>query len=584
MIGTLLIANRGEVAVRVIHACRELGIRAVAVHSEADAGAYWTRLADETLAIGPAPARQSYLDIDAIVTAAKSSGADAVHPGYGLLSESAEFAEAVRAAGMIFIGPRAETIALMGDKVAARGAAAAAGVPVLPGSDGPVADVDAALAQADAIGWPLAVKASFGGGGRGLRVATERTALADALAQASREAAAAFGRAEVFLERFLPRPRHVEVQVMADAHGNVVHMGTRDCSVQRRHQKLLEEAPAPGLAPYLRDRIEAAAITLCRSVSYEGAGTVEFLVDCDTRSFFFLEMNTRLQVEHGVTELVTGIDIVREQITVAQGARLSFAQDDMAIHGHAIQARLTAEDPWDGFRAAPGRIDALALPAGPWLRADLGVEAGDIVPVHYDSLVGKLHAWGRTRDEARRRLAVALKQVRIDGVPDSAPYLRGILDEPDFVAVRHDTGSLERDWAPDPAFRPDRTSPAPLTRRSRREVRVPWGGRTIAVTVHGGDTGCASALPLRTASRPASVRAGGEEAGDAAITAPMDAVVVAVSCTPGQDVTKGEQLLLLEAMKMEVVIAAPHDGRVESVPVKPGDAVKSGTTLAVLPS
>ncbi|MEN9931876.1 MAG: hypothetical protein RIS17_449, partial [Pseudomonadota bacterium] len=392
-IKSILVANRGEVAVRIIRACRLSGVRSIAVFSEADEAALWTRLADEAHCIGPAPAAQSYLDIGRIVATAKEAGADAVHPGYGLLSESADFAKAVSSAGLVSIGPSASGIARMGDKVSARAAAVEAGVPVLPGSDGPVNDPAAALAIAGAIGWPIAVKASFGGGGRGMRVARGPADLEQAMAEATREAAAAFGRGEIYLERYLDRPRHVEVQVLGDAHGHVIHLGDRDCSVQRRHQKLIEEAPAPELYDGLRERIASAAVSLARREAYRSSGTVEFLVAGE--EFFFLEMNTRLQVEHGVTELVTGIDIVCQQIRIANGEPLGIAQEDVRISGHAIQARIAAEDAWENFRPTPARIGKLGLPTGPWLRLDFGVEAGDAIAPHYDSMFGKVQAWGQ---------------------------------------------------------------------------------------------------------------------------------------------------------------------------------------------
>ncbi len=442
MVHSVLIANRGEIAVRIVRACRELGLRAVAVYSDADAGALHVRLADSAYRIGPAPARESYLSADAVLAAAAASGADAVHPGYGLLSEDARFAAAVIDAGLTWVGPPPDVIARMGDKVAARRAATDARVPVLPGSDGPVP----AGYDASALGLPLVVKASFGGGGRGMRVVRGLSELDDALAAAAREATAAFGRGEVYLERYLDRPRHVEVQILADAHGTVLHLGDRDCSVQRRHQKMLEEAPAPDLPTGQRDALRSAAVDLAREVGYVGAGTVEFLVAGS--DFFFLEMNTRLQVEHGVTELVTGVDLVAAQLAVAGGEKLWFTQDDVVVTGHALQARIAAEDPWSGFVPSPGTITALRVPSGPWVRSDLGVEAGDTVAREYDSMIGKVLARGPDRDTARRRLAAALDELAVGGIPTTAPYLRTVLDRDDFVAVTHDTGSVERDWAP----------------------------------------------------------------------------------------------------------------------------------------
>jgi acetyl-CoA/propionyl-CoA carboxylase biotin carboxyl carrier protein len=588
MLESILVANRGEIAVRVIRAAREMGIRTIAVFSDADKDALWTRVADEAHRLGPASARESYLDIARIVAVARESNATAVHPGYGLLSESAEFAQAVIDAGITFIGPRPDTIALMGDKVTARAAAIGCGVPVLPGSDQAVTSLQEALLLAQGIGWPLAVKASFGGGGRGMRVAADVGALAAALQQAGREAAAAFGRSEVFLERYLVRPRHVEVQVLGDARGAIVHLGTRDCSVQRRHQKLIEEAPAPNLSERLRDRLTDAALTLCRKVRYLSAGTVEFLVDSAREEFYFLEMNTRLQVEHGVTELVTGIDLVQQQIRIAADEPLEFAQADVRIMGHSIQARITAEDPWKNFRPVPGRIHQWQLPLGPWLRLDFGVEPGDDIPPHYDSLFGKIQSWGRDREGARRRLALALDTLRVAGVPTTAPYLRSVIEKTAFREATHDTGSLERDWQPDPADEPavPAALPAvdiPTTQASERRVRVPWGERSIPVAVfgiaHAGNGAVAA-----DAGRPGRARQeenlGRGSSGGPLITAPMDATVIAVTAQVGQSVVRGAPVLILEAMKMEVVISAPLAGLVEAVFVAPGETVKTGVRLA----
>jgi acetyl-CoA/propionyl-CoA carboxylase biotin carboxyl carrier protein len=583
-ITSVLVANRGEIAVRIIRACRELGVRAIAVHSEADAGALWTRLADEVVDIGPAPARDSYLNIERLIAAAKSTGADAVHPGYGLLSESPEFAAAVVEAGLSFVGPSAQVIAVMGDKVEARKAAVAAGLPVLPGSDGVVEGIDDAIVHARRIGWPIAVKASFGGGGRGMRVAHGEEDLKAALEQATREASAAFGRGEIYLERYLVRPRHVEVQVLGDGHGGLIHLGDRDCSVQRRHQKLIEEAPAPALSEPLRARILDAAVTLAKSVGYEGAGTVEFLADVANDAFYFLEMNTRLQVEHGVTELVTGVDIVTAQIRVAGGERLGIHQSDVATNGCAIQARISAEDPWENFRPAPARIDDLRLPGGPWLRTDFGVETGDNIPNFYDSMFGKVQAWGRTRDEARARLAQALDAMVVAGPVTTAPYLRQLLDTPDFAAATHDTGSVERDWLP---VENDRPAPviastpladaAPAPSISERIISAPWGGQLVDVSVFGVRTARSAAAVAGTQldRRSASGGAGGPE-----ILAPMDAAVAHTPVAVGDRVAKGAAILVLEAMKMEVVLSAPHAGVLEALHVGVGDAVKSGAVLA----
>jgi acetyl-CoA/propionyl-CoA carboxylase biotin carboxyl carrier protein len=582
MFESILVANRGEIAVRILRTAREMGIRAIAVFSDADEGALWTRIADEAHRLGAALAADSYLNIARLIEVAMTSRATAIHPGYGLLSESAEFAQAVENAGLAFIGPDSPTIAMMGDKVEARRAALACGVPVLPGSDHAVESLDEARTLVDGIGWPIAVKASFGGGGRGMRVAATASELAAALEQAGREAASAFGRAEVFLERYLVRPRHIEVQVLGDAHGNVIHLGDRDCSVQRRHQKLLEEAPAPALPGDLRSRIAEAALTLCRSVAYRGAGTVEFLADISNNAFFFLEMNTRLQVEHGVTELVTGIDIVRQQIHVASGAPMAIKQDDVVVRGHAIQARIAAEDPWSGFRPVPGMVRKLRLPQGPWVRLDFGVEAGDVVPQYYDSMFGKIQAWGADRDEARARLKLALGTFAAEGVPNTATYLRSLLDQPDFAAAKHDTGSLERDWQPDEADRPAPSvlAAAPATNASVRQVGVPWGARIIDVSVHGiSRTDDAAAVSAPRTQRRADTCG---TSGGPLLTSPMDAVIIAIPVVAGERVAKGAPILVLEAMKMEVVIAAPYDGVVEALHVASGETVKTGYKLATV--
>lgn len=583
-IKSLLVANRGEIAVRVIRAARELGVRVVAIYSDADAGARWVRLADEARRVGPAPARQSYLDIAAIVAVAVESGCDAVHPGYGLLSESAEFAQAVEDAGLRFVGPSPEAITAMGDKVTARHAAIASGVPVLPGSDGAVGNLAEARAAAERIGWPIAVKASFGGGGRGLRVARDASALEDALTQARSEAGAAFGRDEVFLERYLDRPRHVEVQVLGDSHGTVIHLGDRDCTVQRRHQKLMEEAPAPALPDNLRAAMHEAALRLCRHVGYESAGTVEFLVDRTATEFFFLEMNTRLQVEHGVTELVTGVDLVKGQIAIAAGAPVPLTQDEVTIRGHAIQARIAAEDVGQGFRPAPGAITRLRLPLGPWLRFDFGVEEGDVVPPHYDSMFGKVQAWGGNRDEARRRLAVALGELEVRGVPTTARYLARLVEEPAFAAMEHDTGSVERDWLPEAgAAQPTVEAPvAPEPATLVREVAVPWGGGTSVIAIHRRAGQQRPGATVR--SRVDRAHAGGGIASGSAggVTAPMDAVVARVSAVVGQQVNQGDELIVLEAMKMEMAIAAPCGGTVAAVHASVGAAVRSGAVLVTL--
>ena len=453
MIPSVLIANRGEIAVRLIRTYRALGVRTVAVYSDADAGALHVRLADQALPIGLAPVSDSYLNSAALIAAAVESGAGAVDPGYGLLSENPGFARDVRAAGLIFIGPPADAIAAMGDKPAAHAIARRAGVPVVPGS-GVITSANQAESAAARLGYPVVVKASFGGGGRGMRVVADPAGLAAALTAAGAEAAATFGRGEVYLERHVPDARHVEVQVLADSHGTVLTLGDRDCSVQRRHQKLIEEAPAPFLPEAVRAGLAAAAARLAAEVGYASTGTAEFLYAPASGEFFFLEMNTRLQVEHGVTELVTGIDLVEHRLAVALGEPLGLTTGDVRVRGHAIEVRLAAEDPWQHFRPAPGTVTGLQVPSGPWLRADLGVAAGDRVPREYDSMFGKLMAWGPDREAARRRLVAALTELRVDGLPSTAPYLREVLGQPAFIRGEHATTTLEQDWQPDPEHAP----------------------------------------------------------------------------------------------------------------------------------
>ncbi len=574
MVRSVLIANRGEIAVRIVRACRELGLRAIAVYSDADAGALHVRLADESHRIGPAPARESYLSADAVLAAAAASGADAVHPGYGLLSENAGFAAAVVDAGLTWVGPAPDVIARMGDKVAALQTARAAQVPVVPGSDGTVEAGSRATRIAAEIGFPLVVKASFGGGGRGMRVVRDGSELDAALTAAAREAGAAFGRGDVYVERYLDRPRHVEVQILADAHGTVLHLGDRDCSVQRRHQKLIEEAPAD-LPSDVRTGLHAAAVRLAREVGYVGAGTVEFLVEGS--AFYFLEMNTRLQVEHGVTELVTGVDLVAAQLGVAAGDKLWFAQDEVADDGHAIQARIAAEDPYAGFRPSPGTVRGLHLPLGPWVRCDLGVEAGDAVAPEYDSMFGKILARGPDRETARRRLAAALDELVVDGVPTTAPYLRTVLDEETFVDGTHDTGSVERDWVP------ATTPPAPAGPAGPPAVPGAEAPRTRRVRIATDRGPVEIAIPSRAAraERAHADPSGGPGAtSGTAPAAPMDATVVDVPVAAGTTVSVGDVLVVLEAMKMEIEVRAPVAGTVSAVHVTSGASVAAGTVLA----
>jgi acetyl-CoA carboxylase biotin carboxylase subunit len=442
MFKKILIANRGEIALRVIYACREMGIRTVAVFSEADADALHVRFADEDVCIGPARSLDSYLNVPAIISAAEITGADAIHPGYGFLSESAYLAEVCEACHIKFIGPDPNVIRLMGDKARARRAMKKAGVPILPGSDGPVESEEKALKVAKDLGFPVIIKAVAGGGGRGMRIVKGTPDLGKALKTAQREAEAAFGVGDVYLEKYVENPRHVEVQVLGDHHGQVIHLGERECSIQRRHQKLIEEAPSPALTEKMRRRIGSTVVDAARAVQYTNAGTFEFLLD-PGGSFYFLEVNTRLQVEHPVTEFITGIDIVKEQIRIAAGERLSFKQGDVTFTGHAIECRINAEDPVT-FTPSPGTIRAFSVPGGPGVRVDTYAHTECTVPPYYDSLVAKIISFGRDRQEAIARMRRTLEMTVIEGIRTSIPLHLKILNDPDFVAGRMHTHFMER--------------------------------------------------------------------------------------------------------------------------------------------
>ena len=443
MFRKVLIANRGEIALRVIRACRELGLETVAVYSEADRESLHVRFADDDVCIGPPPARLSYLKIPNIIAAAEITGADAIHPGYGFLAENAEFADTCKASNITFIGPSAEQIRQMGDKATARRLAAEAGVPTVPGSPGTIDDPAEALGFAEGIGFPVIIKATAGGGGKGMRIAHDAEAFQQLFGLAQNEALSAFGNGAVYVEKYLEHPRHVEIQVMGDHHGRVVHMGERDCSVQRRHQKLIEESPSPALDDALRARMGEAAVRLAANIGYAGAGTLEFLLDQDG-SFYFMEMNTRIQVEHPVTEMVTSFDLVKEQIRVAAGEPVSFQGDGRRLRGHAIECRINAEDPYHNFQPSPGLITAYHPPGGPGVRVDTHVYAGYTVPPHYDSLLAKVIVHGNDRDEALRRMGQALDSFILEGVTTTIPFLARVIRHRDFVAGRVDTRFLER--------------------------------------------------------------------------------------------------------------------------------------------
>jgi acetyl-CoA carboxylase, biotin carboxylase subunit len=445
MFRKVLIANRGEIALRIIRACQEMGIRTVAVYSEADRESLHVRFADEDVCIGPPAARDSYLNVPRIIAAAEITGADAIHPGYGFMAENAEFAEICERSDIVFIGPSAEQIRLMGDKAVARRTMMGVGVPTVPGSDGAIEDVEAALEIARGIGFPVLIKAAAGGGGKGMRVANDADAFHTQLQMAQNEARAAFGDPSVYLEKYLARPRHIEIQVMGDRHGNVVHLGERECSLQRRHQKLVEEAPSVAVSPELREKMGEAATRGAAAIGYFSAGTVEFLLDEDD-SFYFMEMNTRIQVEHPVTEVVTGVDLVKEQIRVAAGERLSIASTP-EMRGHAIECRINAEDPRRNFAPSPGQITIFHPPGGPGVRVDTHVYAGYIVPPFYDSLIGKLIVHGNTREEALVRTRIALGSFIIEGIQTTIPFLLELLSDEDVIAGRLDTKLVERKMA-----------------------------------------------------------------------------------------------------------------------------------------
>jgi acetyl-CoA carboxylase biotin carboxylase subunit len=443
MFAKVLVANRGEIALRVMRACKELGIPTVAIHSEADTDGLHVKFADEAVCVGPAHGGLSYLDARAIISACEVTGADALHPGYGFLAENADFADMCEAHEVTFIGPTGNMMRRLGDKAQARRIMAEAGVPVIPGSEDVVESVDEAASAADSLGYPVMIKAAAGGGGKGMRMARNREELVTGFTLAASEAEAAFGNDAVYIERIVEAPRHVEFQVLGDKHGNVVHLGERDCSIQRRHQKLIEESPSPGVGPKLRKRMGAAAVKGTRGAGYVSAGTVEFLVDA-SGDFYFMEMNTRIQVEHPVTELVTGADLVKEQIRIAAGERITLEQDRLGLRGHAIECRINAEDPERDFAPSPGTVTEFYVPGGPGIRVDTHVYSGYVIPPFYDSMIAKLLAHGNTREEAISRMRRALEEFVIEGVATTIPFHAAMMRDPDFVLGEFDTGTLER--------------------------------------------------------------------------------------------------------------------------------------------
>ncbi|NKQ58044.1 acetyl-CoA carboxylase biotin carboxylase subunit [Amycolatopsis sp. K13G38] len=583
MFDSVLVANRGEIAVRVIRACHDLGLRAVAVYSDADRESRHVALADAAVRIGEASPADSYLNIERILGAARESGAGAVHPGYGFLSENAGLARAVTDAGLTFIGPPATAIEVMGDKVAARRAAVEAGVPVVPGSDGALADAEAAVAFARQHGFPLALKALHGGGGRGMRIVRAPGELPVAFEAAVREATLAFGRGDCYAERYLERPRHIEVQILADHRGTVLALGDRDCSVQRRHQKLIEEAPAPGLDPAVRRAIADAAVRLARHVGYTNAGTCEFLLDTDGRTFYFLEMNTRLQVEHPVTEQVTGIDLVTEQIRVAGGMPLGRVQRDVTVTGHAVEVRINAEDPAESFAPRSGKVHALTPPLGPWVRFDTGLEAGQEISPYYDSLIGKLVTWGANRDQALHRMARALDEFQLAGPATTLPFHRLALAHPQFVRAEHSTVSVESEWDLsdlEPAETGDVTVQPEAA--PRRDVRLPLGDRVFTITITGTAHDAARASSARRRQSGATATRTDRPAAETPeLRSPIQGVVSRLDAKDGDEVRPGDPICVVEAMKMENVVVAHRSGRL-TLTRKAGEGVEHRAVLAVI--
>ena len=584
MFDAVLVANRGEIAIRIIRACRELGVRSVAVYSEADRDAPHVRAADEAYLLGPAAASASYLSFDRILTVAAEAGVDAIHPGYGFLSENADFAAAVADAGLVFVGPPPEAIRRMGDKLSAREVALAAGVPVVPGTLEPTSDPEVAIAFGEEYGYPVAVKAMFGGGGRGMKVVRNADGMREALEAAQREAQAAFGRGECYLERYLERPRHVEFQVLGDLDGTMIHLGERDCSLQRRHQKLVEEAPAPGITQQLRDAMGAAAVKVAIEMGYTSAGTCEFLLDGDGRTFYFLEMNTRLQVEHPVTEMITGIDLAQAQLRIAAGDGMGIAQQDVRLHGHAIEVRINAEDPALGFVPTPGLIERLVPPQGPWVRFDTGAESGYEVPRDYDSMIAKLIVWGADRDAARARMSRALDELVLEGIPTTVPFHRLAMTHDQFAAGEHSTVSVENEWDLSSLTSPGPAASGTGGAEPSRAVVVEVGGRRLEVTVFGELAAGVAGAP--SGAGAGSRRARGERSGGGGaatsedLVAPMQGTVVKYTVEQGAAVAAGDLVVVLEAMKMENNIIAHRDGVVTATGFVAGDVVESGAVLA----
>jgi acetyl-CoA/propionyl-CoA carboxylase biotin carboxyl carrier protein len=580
----VLVANRGEIAVRIIRALREMGVASVAVYSDADRASLHARLADEAYHVGPAVATESYLNMEKLVEVAERSGAEAVHPGYGFLAESAPFARAVEEAGLTWVGPHPEAMEAMGSKVESRRIMNKAGVPMTPGTANPVESADAVFEFAREHGYPVAVKASSGGGGKGFAVAQDEAGAEEAFVRARREGEAYFGDGLVYLEKYLSSTRHVEIQIVRDKHGNAVHLGERDCSIQRRHQKLLEECPSPAIDPAMRKEMGRAAVEAAEAVCYDNVGTVEFLVQDD--EFYFLEMNTRVQVEHPVTEEVTGIDIVQIGIRVAAGEKLAFSQEDVRWRGHAIEVRLNAEDAANDFVPSPGTVTVYEEPGGPGVRVDSALREPGVVPEHYDPLFAKLIVWGTDRGDALRRLRRALGEFRIEGIATTLPFFEAILDDETFVKGSYTTGFVAKrlgglEIEAHPAG--DATGMSPVE-KNMREVEVEVNGKLFRVKVHsdeveaGSRSRNAQVPPVRRGRR----RGRGAMVAEGAVVAPMQGTILKVFVEEGQKVLVDDPVCILEAMKMESEIRAKTDGVVSEVLAEAGMTVRSGDPLVVL--
>lgn len=578
----VLIANRGEIAVRIVRACRDADIQSLAVYADNDADALHVQLADEAYALDGCSSEDSYLNIDKLLKIGERSGADALHPGYGFLSENADFAQAVMDAGLIWIGPSPDAIRALGDKIKAREIAVAAGAPLVPGSDGPVVDADAVRAFADEHGLPIMIKAAFGGGGRGMKIVRRAADIEDAFDSATREAKSAFGRGECFVERFLDKPRHVEAQILADSHGHIIVAGTRDCSLQRRNQKLVEEAPAPFLSDPQRQTIHESARAICREAGYTGAGTVEYLIAPDG-VISFLEVNTRLQVEHPVTEETSGLDLVLEQFRIADGQPLS-VQTDPTPTGHAFEFRLNAEDPARGFLPFPGTVITFEAPTGRGIRVDTGVRSGSSIPDTFDSLLAKLIVYGATREQALQRARAALDELVIKGVPTVLPFHRAVLKEPAFTAsdaLGVHTHWIETEFSERLAASPELAAAAPGTQRTTFTVDI--DGKAVRL---GLPAQLVSALsgPTRGSSGAdvSKMLAGGDHTDSAEVTATISGTLVKWRAKDGAQVAEGDVLVVLEAMKMETTVAAHRAGTFTRGNTQAGDAIASGDVLGTI--